>query len=194
MHLENAYKAMKLWFRKGIAPARYEQAYNLVHEMLWDRTFTGTERCDYQLLATKLAYIHKHAQYVFSGHTITTDFSAPDSEPFDNCSVLKNSSYHYKCTTSNSRTSPHNTRMGINKSCNGKVFRLDNGASRAFGHQIEEGRKPQLLLIQPNEENTNKEFIVLKYSRDWANENKTFPESMNQSKIRDLLLKEIESL
>lgn len=191
--LEQAPKRMKQWFRKGTKPSGREskKVYALVHEMLWDREFTNTKQCDNEVFKNKLSFVG--AQYMLSGHSITGYNRADDSQPFNECQTISEKNSTQTCTQNNNNKKGKK-KLGINCSCSGKVFRLDNGASRGFGSQTDESRKPQLLKIDCNRPPTNPTFSVIKYNDDWANHKDPFLQGIGVASLKSILLSEIEQL
>lgn len=151
LRLTKANPAVKNWFRNGLRGGRRgATTIDVVSRMLWDRDYTTARHCNaghLQQVFDAIGRLHggDTPSMVLSGHSVTVHNSAPDSRAFtevlredDNTTVLGLS----KMINGSRRG------MGINLSCDGRVARLDNGASRAMGHDTSRGRLPQVLVIE----------------------------------------------
>lgn len=154
--LPGACKSMKKMFRNKTKLSKQENAcYELASKMLWDRTYTVKDSCatsgELTQLSKKLQYLQ--AKMMLSGHTVTVYNGAK-----------KNASFFESCNKEGEiekceKSTEEQVNPGIHMSCNQKVVRLDNGASRAFGLPDMDGRKPQIFCVD-----SSGNYSVLKYS------------------------------
>ena len=167
--LIRAKEAMKKYFcTTETLSAQDLQAQKLVHAMLWDRQFTSRTSCS--LNSKKLDKIMKiidpKIKKVLSGHTVTVYNRADNGTFFDTC---EGSSI---CTVNTTNKSlEKNPNPGIHYSCDEKVVRLDNGASRAFGSDRMPGRLPQVFKIQQSDSGEDK-YSVVRYLDYLSTKNK----------------------
>lgn len=156
--LPDACKSMKKMFRNKTKLSKQEKAcYELASKMLWDRTYTVKDSCatsgELTQLSKKLQYLQ--AEMMLSGHTVTVYNGAKkEASFFESCN---NEGQIEKCET---LTEKEQVNPGIHMSCDQKVVRLDNGASRAFGLPDMDGRKPQIFCVD-----SRGKYSVLKYSQ-----------------------------
>lgn len=158
-----ANETVKRWYRGQLHGDRdSKQVLDLVTGMLWDRDYTTSSNCNAGHLSSmfqQIQQLHGRAQprMVVSGHSITTHNSAPDSRAFTTVVTQDGQTETLKLSPVINGT---RTGMGINLSCDAQVARVDNGASRAFGHDRSRGRLPQVLEIVRNHNGRDRLRVV----------------------------------
>lgn len=201
--LASANAAVRSWFRgdkeRSSSRRREHPAIATVSRMLWDRDFTAGEHCDAGRLQEifdavgRLGTGGRAPTMVFSGHTVTLHNGAPDSRAFT--VVLEDDGDKDTVTLGASPMVAGRRRgMGINLSCDGRVARLDNGGSRAFGHDPSRGRLPQVLVINrdPHRRQGRDRMSVVRHRRGLLHQTrKCLHPSMDVAAIAGLLREEL---
>ena len=157
--LKNAKEVMQKYFTTTeTLRGDDEKTRQLASQLLWDRTYTLSQKCNDEEVKKKLRYLG--AKKMISGHTVTV-YDPSVNGTYFTCKESAKSGDITTCTdtTENSQRFP-----GIHMSCNEHVFRVDNGASRAFGLDKLAGRKPQLLLIDLTTPPETPSYSVIRYN------------------------------
>lgn len=149
--LKKAQAVMKKYYRTTEELTAEEmQVKELVTKMLWNRDFTQSDSCfkDSKKLQTIISDMGGNITKILNGHTVTVNNKAKRGHFFENCKTDGDSSSTKVCTEKTKGSDQTETEHpGIHYSCDKKIVRLDNGASRAFGDKRWEGRRPQLFKI-----------------------------------------------
>ena len=191
MRLPLCNRAAKLWFREG---NRHNNSLKVVTNMLWDRDYTLGKHCNRNSLHHTFMMIGQMSgvvpSTVFSGHSVTWENVAPDSRPFDRVLSREPTTTIFGL----SQTRSNLKKMGINFSCDGRVGRMDNGASRGMGSDSFASRLPQVLVIErdPGRRKGFDRFLVVRHNTGLLHQRyKCLHPSMNVPAIANILREEL---
>ena len=125
---------------------------------------------------------------ILNGHTVTLHNSAPDSRAF---TVELEEDGDTVTLGPSQRVAGRRRGMGINLSCDGRVARLDNAGSRAFGLDPSRGRLPQVLIIHRNPGGKDRLTVVRHKKGLLHQKRKCLHPSMDVTAIAALLREEV---
>ena len=187
--------AAKNWFRNDKAN---KTSLRVVTSMLWDRDYTLNNHCNQNRLKKIFQYIGNLSgeipTMVFSGHSVTWENAAPDSQPFDRVLSQNHNTTTFGLTTKTT-VIKEGSSIGINLSCDKCVGRVDNGASRGMGEEIMESRLPQVLVIDRHGYDRPDILTVVRHNTGLLHQkHKCLHPEINVKAIANILRQELEHI